>query len=227
MFLTNSLVIDTIDAYENFKHGIIGDEYDTVVIEKIDHPSLLLEANELSNKPQSMIKIEDNNGNRVTLELNTRTVRAAYRTGANMLPGIPLDYDVYYVAFYDKAEVTDADLDCMLQWKNAVRLTISDHSNVAFRLSQRLEELKQLKRLEYISLDVPAKSYTKLSTKPFLEELKSLNFLAFYGSNVERNEFMAFLASQEPVEGWNAEPIFGRFEKWVWFTRKGVDVWLE
>lgn len=227
IYFINSLVINTTKAYENFKYGIIGFEYDTVIIEKMEHPSLLLDAKELSNKPQSMIKIEDTNGNRVTLEPKTRTVRAAYRTGANMLSGIPLDYDVYYVAFYDKAEVTDADLDAILQWKNAIRLTITDNSNVAYRLSQRLDELKQLEHLENISLDVPAKFYTKLSTKPFLEGLKSLNLLGFYGPNVERNQFIAFLANQEPVEGWKAEPIFGRFEKWVWFTRNGVDVWFE
>lgn len=220
-------MITTLADYEQYKNGQIGDEYDTVVIERVPHPSLLLEAKLFANKPQSMVKIEDVNGNRVVLEIPLRSVRAAYTTGANMLAGLPSDYELYYIISFGKSVITDVDLNAMMRWKNARRVTISDNSDVAFKLSQRIEDLHQLTQLENLSLDISPKTYMQLQAKPFLDGLKSLNYLGLYGSQIERNDILAFSANQEPVSGWNAERIVDEFQKWCAFTRIGADVWLE
>lgn len=221
------LTITTIAEYDQFKNGEIGDDYDTVIIDRVPHPMLLLETKLFADKPQSIIKFEDVYGNRVILELGTGAVRAAYTTGKNWLTGLPSDFDLYYIVSFGKSAITDADLDSILTWEHARRITISDDSDVAFKLSQRIDDLKHLTALESLTLDISPQSYMKLQAKPFLDGLNSLNYLGLFGPQIERNDILAFSANQEPVKGWDGERVLGDFQKWCAFTRVGADVWFD
>lgn len=225
--IISRLVITTLADYEQYKNGLIGDEYHTVIIDRVPHPSLLSETKFFADKPQSIIKFGDINGNRVVLEIEAGSVRAAFTTGANMLAGLPNDFEFYYIVSFNKAIITDADLESIFTWENARRITISDNSDVAFKLSKRIESLKQLTHLENLSLDISPKTFMKLQAKPFLDGLDTLNYLGLYGAQIERNDILAFSANQQPVSGWEAERIIGHFQKWCSFNRIGADVWLE
>lgn len=220
-FVQNRLLINSIDDYDQFKRGQImhGQGYETVVIEGLADPSLLLDAQLFANNPQATIKMEDIDGNRVTLDLRTQTVRAAYRTGRNLLAGLPATFAEYHVAAFDKSAFTAADLDAMFRWKNVQRLRISGAHDVALTLSQRIGDFEKLPHLENLAVDVTPKSYTQLSASKFLKGVRSLQVVGFYGSDISMNDFLVFAANQKPVNGWISEQLITDYDRVLWYTR--------
>lgn len=212
-------MINSIESYEQFKLGQIGHGFETVMIEELVHPNLLFDAKLFANNPQSLIKMTDIDGNQVTLELRTRTVRAAYRSGRNLLAGLPENFDEYHVAAFDKASFTAADLDTMFRWKNVKRLRISGANDVAVKLTERINDFKELSYLENFAVDVSIKSYMQLNASKFLKGIKSLKVVGFYGSDISMEHFLVFAANQKPVNGWTAEQFITDFDRVLWYTR--------
>lgn len=182
--------------YEQFKSGDIGKGYDVVRIESTAHPHILLEPKYFWNASSREIHFSDADGNRIALYPKWQAVLTFLRSGENLTLGIPTNYKDYRIMSVNEAKISLSDLDNILQWKNAIRLDISDRSDVPYLLSQRINELKAMEQLKLISLYIDRNSFQRLCVKPFLVELKSVESVNFLTGSLDENEFQDFVTRQ-------------------------------
>lgn len=211
---TNRLRITTPEQYEQFKSSPIS-AFSIIHIESPAHPQILSEPKQFADASYREIHFTDVNGNRITLYPQVKAVFAFFREGENLTLGIPSHYKEYQIMSVNTAKITETDLDYILQWNSAVRLDISDRSDIAITLSNRVGELKAMTNLKILSLNIHHDSYGKLRVKPFLNELQSVQYVNILAGSLTNTEFQDFLKNQETFNRW----VVQIKNRWVVYRR--------
>lgn len=160
----------------------------------------------------------DKVGNVAAIFPPSKHLVAFYTAGSGLFHGLPSNYVNYFITADTKVDVTDGEIDYIVQWKDAVRLNIFDHRDVAYGLLQRIEQFKELKQLKSLVLKVQRSTYKELVVKQFLQQLESLVSASFKATTLKRKEFKEFVKSQEEVTDWSVK--VGHLTHWLVYTKK-------
>lgn len=161
-----------------------------------------MEPKQFWNSSYQSIYFEDELGNAISIAPKQRRLSGIFSTGGDLTLGFPDNYEEYHIYHYNDSNVTAADLDYMMQWRDAVRVSIFDKSDVPRKLSQRVHEMKQMQHLKQLEFNInPA---TRLNVRLLLEELLELESVVFYGIALTDEQFDAFIDDQdvEDLEAW-------------------------
>lgn len=150
----------------------------------------------------------DDQGNEIIISPGSRSTQAYFSNGKDLTAGIPSNYDQYFLVFNKAALVTSDDINNIVRWRDARRLSISDRGDVAYFLSKQMNEMQKMKRLRSLSLDVQRSTYKRLSLQQFLRKLPRLQIANFMASSLSDSEFAKFVRKQQPLKGWSLEAKF-------------------
>lgn len=190
---------------EQLQNGEIGSGYNHISIVSGAHPNILELPRQFANATAfAIIDFVDERNNAVRLEPQARLVIAELESGEDLLLGLPQAYRIYIMRLSSNAVATDADLDFIVQWKNAEVLQISDgpNSNVAYGLLERLDQMKEMHQLKDIKLNIQRQSYRELDVRSFLEQLQALKLARFYKSYLNKDERKDFMANLDLPDNW-------------------------
>lgn len=210
----SSLRVKTPEQYEQLKQGVFDDKYRTIFVEPEAHPNVVMEAKYFANTTFQEIHFTDEAGNVVILFPTTMHLQSFYFAGEGLYFGLPLHYAGYSIVSDVSVNVTEAELDYIVQWKNAQRLHILDRSDVGYGLLQRIYHLKELKYLSNLTVNVQRKSYKLFTVKTFLTQLESLKQAMFVARELNRYEFKEFVKRLPNVQDWTLK-IKGRWISYV------------
>lgn len=210
-----SLRIKTPEQYEQLKQGAFDDKYKTIFFEPEACPNVVMEAKHFANTTFQELHFTDRPGNVVILFPTTQHLQAYYFAGEGLHFGLPAHYAGYSIVTDVPVNVTDAELDYIVQWKRTQRMHIFDRSDVGYGLLQRIDQLKQMKRLATLTMKVQRKSYKRFTVRPFLTELESLRRATFVAKQLKRSEFKEFVANLPTVDDWTFK-VDGR---WVFYVK--------
>lgn len=115
--------INTPQLYEQFTAGQFDGQYTTVSITSGAHRNILAEAKLFGGNVNPKIVFSDEQGNSIELFTTERRVKAEYK-GASHLVNLPIDYEWYEILFEGSAQYAPADVDAMLKWKTAEKITL-------------------------------------------------------------------------------------------------------
>lgn len=180
------MTVTSPEALVSLKQGRIGSVDDVVVVDWDAHPNVLSLPIEFANKPYHVISFVDRadefGSNTITLFPQRRRAGATFHSGANVTHGIPPNYSEYMLNFHTGSNVFTDNLDNILQWKEAKRLEIYDNmdNDVAFKLSQRVNDLSVFTKLRKLSLNIHRNTYQLLNLSAFLETLPVLKEAYFF-----------------------------------------------
>lgn len=207
-------------AYAQFKQRRLAADFDYVYVEAGAHPNVLGEAKYYWNASNHIIDFRDVDYkfNYITLEPKDLKVKAVFQDGFNLTIGLPNNFVYYSVAFSLNVFVTANDIDAILQWHNAKHLEIHDECDVAYDLLQRIDDMKMMRELEVLKLDMQRYSMDKMSLKPFVEKLPHLKRIDFKIRSAPQAEIAAFLKQQELPKNFE---IVDRPEGMISIVRKG------
>lgn len=121
---------------------------------------------------------------------------AQFYDGEHSLTGIPNDYRRYSVEYKSTAISTMENIDTILQWTNAVQLTLYDMTGgqITYTLFQRIDEMSRMKMLEQLKLTLQIDTYDKINLLTFVEtfpKLKWIELAASSLSTVQKEKFAA------------------------------------
>lgn len=176
------------------------------------HPDILSLPKLFANATEfSSIDFVDERYNVIRLQPQVRFVIAELESGEDLILSLPESYRIYMIRLSVHATATEADLDYIVQWHQAEVLQISDafNSDVAYGLSQRLEQMKEMTQLKDIRLNVHRHSYKSLSVRSFLEQLPWLRTASFY------KNFLSIEERRDFVENLNCP------DRWQFIQRNG------
>lgn len=120
----------------------------------------------------------------------SRRIVIDFRDGGIALSGIPTDYLEYYVTL--SSPLFDENIDSIVQWKQAQKLSIRDIDGVAVRLTQRIDEFKQLTDLWELQLYIQGHTYRRLKVATFIDNLPSLNGIVLTGVHMTKENMKTF-----------------------------------
>lgn len=214
----NRIKIKTPEEYEQLKQGLFNEKYHTIFIEADAHPDLILEVKHFGDSSFKEVHFVDKVGNVAALFPPSKHLVVFYTAGSGLFHGLPSNYVNYFITADAKVEITDAEIDYIVQWKDAVRLNIFDHRDVAFGLFERIDKFKELKQLKSLVLKVQQSTYKQFLVKPFLQQLESLVSASFKATALKRKEFKEFVKNQDEVTDWSVK--VGHLTHWLVYTKK-------
>lgn len=147
------------------------------------------------------MRFSDDNSE-ITIYPNTQEVYAYFDSGENCMFGIPSDYQTYSIQFVGTSSINTSDLDHILQWQEATTLIILEHCDLAYRLLQRPNEMKLMRRLRHLELSIQRESYAKVEIEEFFLNLPSLEYVTFAAIHLSSSEFDEFVSQQPQLVGW-------------------------
>lgn len=211
--LPSRLEINTQEEYDMLKSVELNSQNTTIFINSVSHPHLLVEPKYFWNSTHESIHFEDKRGNSLALLPKTRDLSAAFSTGENLTLELPDNYREYNIIYYNTSIATTADIDYMLQWKNAVRLEILGMPEISRALLQRIDEMKEMKHLRRLAFNINSK-VANMTVRPFLEKLPVLDSVSFYGPSLTDEELETFAHSQDvdDLVDWEAYCLYGHKE---------------
>lgn len=171
------------------------------------HPHILSLPKLFANATEfSSIDFVDERYNAIRLQPQSRLVIAELEAGQDLMLNLPDTYRIYLIRLSSRVGASDADLDYIADWHQTEALQISDTfaSNVAYGLSLRLDRLKAMTRLKDIRLNVQRHSYKELSVRAFLMELPQLRTASFYKKLLSREERKDFAGHLNIPDGWQS-----------------------
>lgn len=203
-----SLFIGNPTKYTQFKRGEIGNDYDSVYIEAGAHPNILAEVSHFANASNRMIRFRDVDYKRniIILYPNEKKVRCNFQIGDQLTLGLPTDFEYYDIDFGWAGVACLDDIETILSWKNAKELKITDRCHIAYKLRQRIDELRQMKYLEVLHLRINAKNFENIELEAFFGNFTKLQRIEFDYCSVEERKFGEF---EEMEKLWN----IGEFER--------------
>lgn len=120
------------------------------------HPNILSEVKLFTESAVPRIRFTDEHGNNIELFNSEKKVRAEYHGDTNLID-LPKDYKWYQILVYKTANYTAADIDTILNWKLAEKVTFVAAGKVHLQNEpfwKRLYELKatnpQMEKISYI-----------------------------------------------------------------------------
>lgn len=157
--------------------------------------------------------------NEITIHPISKRVAAHFFTGGNRTFGIPSDYKTYTIHFDENTKLIPADVDYILQWRNATTLFLRDNSNLAIDLLHRIDEMKEMRDLEELELSVQSNSYVDLFVERFLFNLPALEYAKFTATQLTDKEFEEFMDGLPITVGW----IRSIENKQVFYEKVNID----
>lgn len=196
------LVIDTPQLYESLRKGQIDAHNQSIVVEAGAHPLPVTQPKHFQNAPYFMMRFNDFDGNRISIYPTLRFLYASLRFGPYLTRGMPNTYTDYYVRFGDNAIAITDDISYILQWTGARRLLLLDKHNLAFELSQRIEEMRIMSDLMELTLSIQRESYIMLHVATFMTKLPSLQKLNLSVEALKDEEIQEFMEIQKIPKCW-------------------------
>lgn len=86
----------------------------------------------------------------------------------------------YFVSIEDDVNVSETDIDYILQWNYAKHIWFNGENIFILHLQERISTLKGLNSVTKIRASVSAKTYKKLRLNAFVDALGSLRRFSFY-----------------------------------------------
>lgn len=157
---------------------------------------------------------QDTKKNTIHISPKTKVLNAFFRFGHQMTLNLPSDYLEYNIVF-NKVEITEADMDYILQWRQATSLIVYDQSDFIYKLSQRIDEFKEFKDLKSFSFDLQLESYEKFKLQSILNGPQSLESVNIYRSSLRPNEFSEFVQKNKYVFKWGSIYYYDR----LWYFK--------
>lgn len=139
----------------------------------------------------------------VELRTHTRLIEANFENenGVLSISSLPDHYLKYHINISVNVYVTDVELNDMCQWRNAIELSINDHCDIAYRLSQRSEGFKGMVSLERLYFRMDHKKFQFKLFEQTLPSLKSVRLLRISHDKWTRTEWLQFIRSQSKPHG--------------------------
>lgn len=136
-------------------------------------------------------------GSEVSVSPAFRKVQATFGQVETELAKLPQAMAKYEIKLVRDAVVTDADIDAIVEWftPSAEAISIKGVGNVAYRLSQRLDDIKNSSRL-HLHLTVDRQSYKQLDTSKFLAALRRPTIVFEAADDMTQSEFDEFVNNQ-------------------------------
>lgn len=192
----------TPEQLEQLKNGHFDEHHHTIFVRPEAHPNILSEAKHLADSKFKEIILTDKQENTINLHPRTHHVQARFDVGGGSYFHLPTNYVSYSIDSGYKIDVTNAELDSILQWKNIVYLDIRDRSNVANGLMHRVEQMKELNGLRTLVLRVQRDSYGLFDVKPFLEQLPTLRSFTIIADTLNKTELNEFFGQHGEFNHW-------------------------
>lgn len=126
-----------------------------------------------------------------------KKVRCDFQIGVNLTLGLPRDFECYHIDFGLAGIACLGDIDTILSWKNCKELGIFDQCNIAYKLFQRIDELKQLNDLEVLHLRIDEKSLEDIELMKFFAIFPKLQRIEFEYYNIEESKLETFLGKKK------------------------------
>lgn len=98
-------------------------QYKFVNISAGAHPSILSQVKLFTESTVPRIRFNDEHGNNIELFNSEKRVRADYHGDTNLID-LPTDYSWYQILFDKTSNYTPADVDTMLNWKLAEKVSL-------------------------------------------------------------------------------------------------------
>lgn len=202
LYFRYRFVINTPQLYENLRKGQIDVHNQSIVVEAGAHPLPASQPKHFQDAPYFMMRFNDFDGNRISIYPTLRLLYASLRFGQYLTRGMPNTYKDYYIRFRDNAIVTTDDISHILQWTGVRSLFLFDKSNLAFELSQRIEEMKEMSELVELTLSIQRESYIMLQVRTFMRQLPSLQKLNLSVEALKEEEIEEFMEIQKISKRW-------------------------
>lgn len=127
-----------------------------------------------------------------------------FMKGENSLSGLPTRYFEYNISYVQSAKPTTENIDSILQWQRARKISIRDQDDVAISLTQRTDELKKLQQLSLLDLYMQHDTYDKLTVATFIQSLESLDEISFTRNNMTDAQMKEFEATNTVPPNWRS-----------------------
>lgn len=152
-----------------------------------------------------MLTFEDAFKNEIHIVPNRKEARAFFHAKTDLLGGFPIDYTDYIITFSDSAIASNADIDRILKWKNAKDLRVFDTGDAANQLLQRVDELVEMRQLQWFMCSINRQTYKNINVGLLLEKMNSLEYVSFTGKELSESELKEFLAAQTVSRRWKTK----------------------
>lgn len=149
-----------------------------------------------------MLTFEDAFKNEIHITPSRKEARTFFHAKTDLLAGMPVDYTDYIITFLGSAVASNADIDKILEWKNAKNLRVFDGGDAAYRLLQRIDELAEMKELQWFLCNINRQTYKQINVRLLWGKIKSLEYASFTGSELSEAELKEFLAANAGPPGW-------------------------
>lgn len=180
--------------------GPATEELEITHIDANDYPTALILPKLFANG-SNITRFTDGD-NKITIYPYKKEVNAAFFSGENLTFGIPTNYRVYSLKFDNTARIIAEDIDNILKWQDATTLHISDNCDLAYDLSQRIDEMKEMRNLEQLGLSIQRKSYSYLNLELILLNLPALEYVTLNATQLTDAELVEFVERQLIIVGW-------------------------
>lgn len=187
------------EQYIDLKQGHYDGQYKSVYIHKTATPDLTPDLKLFADR-YNLKEITFMNASCsmfIQLSTQTRTLKAKYENLRGRLLSFPEHYRIYHIEVVVDDPVADVELDYILRWENAVYLMLHNHSDLAFRLSERGEALNGMTNLEMVSTSVDQSTYNRFKVKPLFRHLPSLELVSCYRKGLTDAQWQQFIKNQE------------------------------
>lgn len=200
--------MDTPEKYEQLKQGHFDNKYSYVKVSAGAHPDVLLQPQYLVNasfQALSFIAKADGNEdvvNMIVIYPNVSYADAFYVDGENPLSGIPTTYSEYRVFYQQPAKPTAENINSILHFAQAKKLSVNDRNGVALDLYKRIEDLSKFKQLRVLNLCIQKATYKELKVAAFMENLISLREITFVGNDMSDEQVKEFYSMNVIPSNW-------------------------
>lgn len=194
--------------FAKLKRGDFDNQYQEVEVYNTATPNVLLQPQNFANSTFPEISfIEEGDGifSMIILSNTADVQKRAYATftsGINSLEGLPKDYIEYIVDFEYSAIPVHANIDTILGWKMAQKLTVRGKESMVLTFSERIDELSKLSGLSELQFDIGDNSYLGVDVGTFIAKLPTLKAIPFHGQGLTVAELKKLIARNEVPSNW-------------------------
>lgn len=193
----------TPDDFEKLRHGLVSANH--IWVNPSAHPDPLSLPIHFANSKYMLLTFADAYKNEIQIAPFRKEAIAFFHAKTDLLAGIPVDYTDYIITFSEPAVASNTDIDRILEWKNATNLRVLDAGDAAYRLLQRVDELAEMKQLQWFLCNINQQTYKKINVGLLLDQVKSVEYASFTGKELSVSELKGFSAAQAVSRRWKTK----------------------
>lgn len=219
------MTINDPELYKKLRNGVFDTMYRLVDVTAAATPDILLQPQHFWNSSFHVITFSSARStnqveNKISLFPDTKYASTAvqFRDGENPLSGVPANYYAYWLHYTYPARPTVANIEHILQWKEAVEITIHDLEDVTITLLRRINELKQLTKLRRLTLCIQDHSYEQVDVQTLIRNMWFLEEIAFVSYHMTKEQVEDFHRRNDVSDKWKSW-ISGRI---IFFKKKEI-----